>query len=494
MAKSKSLFLLSLIAFVSMACLYGCGSSSDDFQATGNNNGNVVNNNGTVQLNFALLRSVPANVDTFVFRGLDSGGNQVFTQTVAKAAQVTLTVPTSVTTLIIDYQAAGVVIGRATLSITVNAGQTTVVNDPDFVDVSPSPSPSPTPTGTPTPSPTGQFHLLGVDGSFMTPSTASGMITLDSSGVPSGSFTITDANGGTTNFTANGGSFGTGTGDFSGALNTNLSNFPLNGTRGSNGLILAVGANGSVETSRSLMFSLIPAISGGSQSSLNGTFRLSNIHVGTQREGTSTGTVTFAGNGAITGGQVNHIDAGTLTIAGGGYTVASNGAVSMTWILGDGSTYNVNGALSSNGVLNFAGSGTAGERIFGYASTDPATPCTPADLPTSPRILGVLIDNGAYWADPTLNNGSVTGGTINLLNKQANFPTANINTGSFTFSGVCDLVGSFGFSFTFMNVTFSDFANISQSISSPDATFGSGSGTNGQTGPARRVGFSVTVR
>lgn len=123
-----------LILLLALA-LAGCSGGSDSGTAGGG--GATGQPTGTVVTNFTLLRAVPSNITDYRFFFFNAGGNVVFgPTTVAKATQVTLTgVPTTATTMRIEYLQDGTIRGIASLAVVVTQGGTTIVNDPPFQDV-----------------------------------------------------------------------------------------------------------------------------------------------------------------------------------------------------------------------------------------------------------------------------------------------------------------------------------------------------------------------
>lgn len=129
-----------------LLCLAGCGGggSSAPSGTTGPSSSSSVtipppapSTVGRVIFNSVLLRAIPSNIDTLVFRGLDAQGTAVFGPvSQPKAATIVLeNVPVSVRTLEIAYLEGEVVRGRASQPVQVSPGQDTQIQDPNFSDV-----------------------------------------------------------------------------------------------------------------------------------------------------------------------------------------------------------------------------------------------------------------------------------------------------------------------------------------------------------------------
>lgn len=95
------------------------------------------NPTGRIVVNSLLLRAIPSNIDSLIFRGYDASNNQVYgPETRAKAAQIVLEgVPTSVTQLEIEYLEGTVLRGRGRQNVSVQSSQDTAVNDAGFSDI-----------------------------------------------------------------------------------------------------------------------------------------------------------------------------------------------------------------------------------------------------------------------------------------------------------------------------------------------------------------------
>ncbi|MEW6283581.1 MAG: FG-GAP-like repeat-containing protein, partial [Candidatus Eremiobacterota bacterium] len=89
----------------------------------------------TIVVRHTLLRAVPASVTHFRFTGRDATGTVVFgPETRAKAPEITLTVPDSLTRLEIEYLQGGTVVGTFAVSVVFTNG-TFLIEDPAWVDV-----------------------------------------------------------------------------------------------------------------------------------------------------------------------------------------------------------------------------------------------------------------------------------------------------------------------------------------------------------------------
>lgn len=91
-----------------------------------------------MRLDFVLARSIPSVVDQLRLTGFDANGQVVYGPAVRpKSSSIVLSdIPITTTLLQIEYLAGGNVIGLARLPVALQAGQTLVVNDPPYADVS----------------------------------------------------------------------------------------------------------------------------------------------------------------------------------------------------------------------------------------------------------------------------------------------------------------------------------------------------------------------
>ena len=132
-----------------IACLFiisGCGGGGGSSNNSGTSAQAVPVTGGgstpaapaNVLINFRLsARAVPAYIQQFRCTGLSGTGAAVYgPKTFDRVTQVRLdSVPLEVTTLRIEYIQGGAVRGLANISVTLRAGQTLEIDDPDFRDV-----------------------------------------------------------------------------------------------------------------------------------------------------------------------------------------------------------------------------------------------------------------------------------------------------------------------------------------------------------------------
>ncbi|MEW6278092.1 MAG: FG-GAP-like repeat-containing protein, partial [Candidatus Eremiobacterota bacterium] len=90
----------------------------------------------TLVVRHVLLRAVPANVSDFRFTGRDASGAVVFgPDTRPKAAEITLTVPLTMSRLTIEYLQGNTLVGVFTADVQLSPGGSLVIQDPSWVDV-----------------------------------------------------------------------------------------------------------------------------------------------------------------------------------------------------------------------------------------------------------------------------------------------------------------------------------------------------------------------
>lgn len=132
--KNSSKFLFLLLSLF-IAPFAGCGSSSQEFVTQ--SPPAVNQSSGTIRLTQVLLRSIPSTVTRQRVTGFDAqGGPQFGPVLVNKAATIDLPgVSTAVVRIQIDYLQGDKVVGLGSIPVTIVAGQTTVINDPPFDDV-----------------------------------------------------------------------------------------------------------------------------------------------------------------------------------------------------------------------------------------------------------------------------------------------------------------------------------------------------------------------
>ncbi len=128
---NRIICLLVVLLFV------GCGSRTDFVPSVPDNTAPT----GAIQVDHQLARAVPLFVTEISYSGLDSEGVVIYGPEVrAKSPQTLLEgVPTSVTTLRIEYLNKSRVIGRFETPITVIAFTITTISDPAWLDVQPVP-------------------------------------------------------------------------------------------------------------------------------------------------------------------------------------------------------------------------------------------------------------------------------------------------------------------------------------------------------------------
>lgn len=126
---TKPIFRIIFSALVLLAAIAGC-DSQEEFVFTGNNTTPVA----AIQVNSVLARTVPDQITTFRFTGLDSTGSTLFGRTTRDKAQEILleSVPVAVSTLRIEYLAAGIVVGVGENAVALQQGRTYTLTDPDF--------------------------------------------------------------------------------------------------------------------------------------------------------------------------------------------------------------------------------------------------------------------------------------------------------------------------------------------------------------------------
>ena len=118
---TKPIFRIIFSALVLLAAIAGC-DSQEEFVFTGNNTTPVA----AIQVNSVLARTVPDQITTFRFTGLDSTGSTLFGRTTRDKAQEILleSVPVAVSTLRIEYLAAGIVVGVGENAVALQQGRT----------------------------------------------------------------------------------------------------------------------------------------------------------------------------------------------------------------------------------------------------------------------------------------------------------------------------------------------------------------------------------
>lgn len=127
----------SLIFFLTSLFLIGCGGGGGG--GGGSSTGGVQNaaTTGNATFNFVLLRSVPAAVTNIEFTGLTANNAVVYGPvTRAKATPITLqNIPLTVTNFRLRFIEGGIPTGEGLVPVSLSAGQTTVITDPSFNNV-----------------------------------------------------------------------------------------------------------------------------------------------------------------------------------------------------------------------------------------------------------------------------------------------------------------------------------------------------------------------
>ena len=130
--------IVALLALLVASCGGGGGSSSGSTVAE--NSASAAKPGvalGSLRMQFALLRAIPSTVEQIRVSGFDSQGQLQFgPRTVTKASVVEFDdVPVTVVTIQFDLLKNGVVVGTGSRGVVIEAGATTTIEDPDFVDV-----------------------------------------------------------------------------------------------------------------------------------------------------------------------------------------------------------------------------------------------------------------------------------------------------------------------------------------------------------------------
>ncbi|MEW6282743.1 MAG: DUF4394 domain-containing protein, partial [Candidatus Eremiobacterota bacterium] len=129
------LLLLLLVAMLMGGCAENLTANGPPVTPDGPTNP-VAPAQATLVVRHTLLRAVPASVTHFRFTGRDATGNVVFgPPPVAKAAEIRLTVPVTLTQLTIEYLEGNALVGVFSAAVTLVAGSTVVIEDPNWSDV-----------------------------------------------------------------------------------------------------------------------------------------------------------------------------------------------------------------------------------------------------------------------------------------------------------------------------------------------------------------------
>ena len=141
-----------LLAFLAILLVVGCGSSSNDFVSGGTVT--PAESTGSIQVEQTLLRAVTTFVTDIRYTGIRPDQSIGYGPVVREKAATTVLegVPTSVTSLRLEYLNGESVIGRFEIAVVVTANQTTVLSDPAWLNVL-GPAPTPGPARGPAPSP-----------------------------------------------------------------------------------------------------------------------------------------------------------------------------------------------------------------------------------------------------------------------------------------------------------------------------------------------------
>jgi hypothetical protein len=503
--KSQSMKLGAMVAGLLLSIVLGtvgCDSNSNSFVATQSNNGQPVTpappaqigpgpgpaipnpGFGNILINFQLARALPSNATSLEFTGLSAGNFVVFTATSARQSQVSLLdVPASVTNLQFDVISNGSLIGQGSIPIQLAPGQTLTIDNPDFQDV----------TGPPLPL-AGTYFVSGAEPTASSPGAVQGQLTMTGDGtVSGGTLTLASAGGGAdTTFNVSGGNVAMAADRrFTGTLNATPFDLTINGQGSLSGPLSATATGGTGVTAVAMMIHLQKTTANISAASLNGTYTFAAAHVGTTRTGFSNGEVELNGAGGVTGGTLTHVDLGELTITGGNYTAAGNGAVALTLNLSGGTSLSLNGSIGATGVLALAGPGATGEAAFLLATRTPATSCGPADLGTNPRSVGMVINQSVYYSDLAINpQGSVNSGTVTVFDKSSADPSENIvNSGTFAFNSACTIIGNL--TLTPQGAPTTIPLSLTKGFGTSDKRTGIGTGDNGQVGATQIRAFSI---
>lgn len=124
-----------LLAFLAILLVVGCGSSSNDFVSGGTVT--PAESTGSIQVEQTLLRAVTTFVTDIRYTGIRPDQSIGYGPVVREKAATTVLegVPTSVTSLRLEYLNGESVIGRFEIAVVVTANQTTVLSDPAWLNV-----------------------------------------------------------------------------------------------------------------------------------------------------------------------------------------------------------------------------------------------------------------------------------------------------------------------------------------------------------------------
>ena len=139
------LVLWLLLVWVLSVSITGCGGSGGFVVTDGGTPAGsplpspVPPATATIRLQSVLAREVPNTVDQVRLSGYDASPHLLYGPTAqGKAAVLNFEdVPISVTEVVLEYLDGEQVAGRATVAVELTAGEVEVIDDPDFVDLSP---------------------------------------------------------------------------------------------------------------------------------------------------------------------------------------------------------------------------------------------------------------------------------------------------------------------------------------------------------------------
>jgi hypothetical protein len=231
--------------------------------------------------------------------------------------------------------------------------------------------------------------------------------------------------------------------DWSDAANWN------NGAIGSGYNILINTSSAATTVDQSFTIGTLTLSNSGDSASLN-----NNVQLSLGGNVSNAGTITFNGNGNLTGFDVTT----ALTLSGSGTLVLAPGASANTdYIYGTGDTTFTNASKITgvgtigNGQLNLVNSGTINANLSGDTLTinpDACTGCTSINTGTLESTNGgILTLSGSTWSN---TGGTIAAGTGSAVNLQNN---VTINGGTLTTSGTGVIYNDSGSGVFLNNVT-----------------------------------------
>ena len=448
-----------------------------------------------ILINYVLARAIPTTTTVLEYSGFTQQGYLTYTENSPRQSQVRLAgVPANVSRLQIDLISNGALIGRAVVPLQLTQGQTTTISDPNFQDISGAPLDL-----------AGRYFVSGAEPTATRPGSVKGEFSLNSSGsVTGGTLTLAGAAGGADLvFNVTGGNI-TMQPDrkFSGTLIATPFNLTLNGVGSLSGALSATAtggpAAGTVVDRVAMLIHCQKSITEASAASLNGTYRFAAAHVGTARTGFSNGNFQLNGSGEVSGGTLTHVDpsVGTLTITGGNYTVLADGAVTLNLNTSN-ATYILNGSVGNTGNLVVSGR-AAIDHVFLIATRGVAFGCDTSDLGTSPRTVGLVVNQFVYYSDLQIDpQGTVKSGSVAWFDKTTSDPLINpVTAGSFKFNSTSSIDGTLKISPIQLQVGQTVNLSLSQGFSTSDKRIGLGTGVgtlgNDQVLPFPIRGFAIS--